>query len=339
MKKIQFVSCALSLVAVSLCQADVFAPTYSQPSMDRWMYPFNSTPGAELRAPLFGAIQVASFDDRDSEMLLKFDTSADIPAGMPISHYKVVSASMKMTVSTSTAAVFYDPTADAVATSYTIGDPAYIADSDPSKPIEMFGVAYRNGYNVQTFNENSAFGCQGFPVEGCRNVYPIDVDSNGAPFDIARQVRMHLEATPWAIGMNSTLSPGDPLVAGTELTFNFDLSRPGVRAYFKQAMAAGKLMIAATSLHAASGGPGGGTSSDYPSFHTKEGNAAAAGKLEIRVRVYEGADYNGDGVVDFFDYLDFVDDFSAASFDADFNEDGVLDFFDYLDFVDVFAGG
>ncbi len=337
MKTIQLTALALSFAAASFTMADVFVPIYNQPSMDRWMYPFNSTPGAELRAPLFGAIQVASFDDRDSEMLLKFDTTADVPTGLPLTHYKVVSVTMKMTVATSTAAVFYDPTADAVATSYTIGEPGYVADSDPSKPVEMFGVGYRNGFTVNTFNEASPFGCMGFPVEGCRNVYPIDVDSNGAPVDISRQVRLHMEATPWAIGTSSTLTAGDVLVAGTELTFNFDLSRPGVRAYFRQAMADGKLMVAATSLHAASGGPGGGTSSDYPSFHTKEGNAAAAGKLELRVRVYEGADYNGDGVVDFFDYLDFVDDFSGGMLDADFNEDGVIDFFDYLDFVDAFA--
>ena len=51
------------------------------------------------------------------------------------------------------------------------------------------------------------------------------------------------------------------------------------------------------------------------------------------------ADYNGDGPVDFFDYLDFVGDFSANADAADYNADGVVDFFDYLDFVDAFSGG
>ncbi len=49
------------------------------------------------------------------------------------------------------------------------------------------------------------------------------------------------------------------------------------------------------------------------------------------------ADFNSDGVVDFFDYLDFVDAFSANLASADFNLDGVIDFFDYLDFVDAFS--
>lgn len=51
------------------------------------------------------------------------------------------------------------------------------------------------------------------------------------------------------------------------------------------------------------------------------------------------ADFNGDGEVDFFDYLDFVDALSAGAPSADFNQDDVIDFFDYLDFVDAFSEG
>ncbi len=51
------------------------------------------------------------------------------------------------------------------------------------------------------------------------------------------------------------------------------------------------------------------------------------------------ADFNNDGISDFFDYLDFVDAFSALEPAADFNGDTIIDFFDYLDFVDAFATG
>jgi len=51
------------------------------------------------------------------------------------------------------------------------------------------------------------------------------------------------------------------------------------------------------------------------------------------------ADFNCDGSLDFFDYLDFVAAFSAANPDADFNADSVIDFFDYLDFVAAFSSG
>lgn len=62
------------------------------------------------------------------------------------------------------------------------------------------------------------------------------------------------------------------------------------------------------------------------------------------VALWEGdplceADYNGDTVVDFFDYLDFVSVFAAGGPDADYNGDTVVDLFDYLDFVAVFAFG
>ena len=51
------------------------------------------------------------------------------------------------------------------------------------------------------------------------------------------------------------------------------------------------------------------------------------------------ADFNNDSIVDFFDYLDFVQAFSADDASADFNNDGVVDFFDYLDFVQAFSSG
>ena len=51
------------------------------------------------------------------------------------------------------------------------------------------------------------------------------------------------------------------------------------------------------------------------------------------------ADFNGDGQVDFFDYLDFVQAFSTEDPAADFNGDGQVDFFDYLDFVQAFSEG
>ncbi len=51
------------------------------------------------------------------------------------------------------------------------------------------------------------------------------------------------------------------------------------------------------------------------------------------------ADFNDDGLLDFFDYLDFVAAFASGAIAADFNSDQIVDFFDYLDFVLEFAGG
>lgn len=50
------------------------------------------------------------------------------------------------------------------------------------------------------------------------------------------------------------------------------------------------------------------------------------------------ADFNRDGVVDFFDYLDFVSEFASALPSADVNYDCEIDFFDYLDYLSFFSG-
>jgi hypothetical protein len=55
------------------------------------------------------------------------------------------------------------------------------------------------------------------------------------------------------------------------------------------------------------------------------------------------ADYNADGLIDFFDYEEFAACFVGGACgsgrDADFNTDGSLDFFDYNDFVIAFEVG
>ncbi len=51
------------------------------------------------------------------------------------------------------------------------------------------------------------------------------------------------------------------------------------------------------------------------------------------------ADFNRDGLTDFFDYLDFVAAFGSNLPVADINGDRVVDLFDYLDFVEVFSTG
>jgi murein tripeptide amidase MpaA len=72
------------------------------------------------------------------------------------------------------------------------------------------------------------------------------------------------------------------------------------------------------------------------------GSVVEAAVDEVKVYVTScpcAADFNTDGVTDFFDYLDFVAAFSSSSPAADFNGDSVIDFFDYLDFVAAFSTG
>jgi hypothetical protein len=69
---------------------------------------------------------------------------------------------------------------------------------------------------------------------------------------------------------------------------------------------------------------------------------------EVRLRVDAvntrcPADFNMDGFLDFFDYLDYVECYEGGSCPpsrtADINADGFLDFFDYDDFVALFEAG
>jgi hypothetical protein len=50
-------------------------------------------------------------------------------------------------------------------------------------------------------------------------------------------------------------------------------------------------------------------------------------------------DLNGDGELNFFDVMDFLDQFNGGDLSADFNNDGSLDFFDFGAFLGAFNAG
>lgn len=69
---------------------------------------------------------------------------------------------------------------------------------------------------------------------------------------------------------------------------------------------------------------------------------AASETVTMIVRVGEfecRADLNGDGIVDFGDYLEFLNLFAAQDPRVDFNGDGVVDFADYLEFLNLYEQG
>ncbi|MBM4108262.1 MAG: hypothetical protein FJ255_05545 [Phycisphaerae bacterium] len=51
------------------------------------------------------------------------------------------------------------------------------------------------------------------------------------------------------------------------------------------------------------------------------------------------ADWNEDGVVDFNDFLSFLNDFNAQDECADINQDSVVDFNDFLEFLNLYNIG
>ncbi|MCC6675752.1 MAG: matrixin family metalloprotease [Phycisphaerales bacterium] len=51
------------------------------------------------------------------------------------------------------------------------------------------------------------------------------------------------------------------------------------------------------------------------------------------------ADLNGDGIVDFSDYLEFLSFYDVGDLAVDFNGDGIVDFSDYLEFLTLYDAG
>lgn len=79
-----------------------------------------------------------------------------------------------------------------------------------------------------------------------------------------------------------------------------------------------------------------GESLDFAAYN---GYGWGSTPVDVTIAVLCSGDFNGDLIVDMFDYFDFIEAFSASEPAADFNADGVIDFFDYLDYVSVFAVG
>ncbi|QOI99102.1 MAG: hypothetical protein HRU70_00795 [Phycisphaeraceae bacterium] len=334
---------AAAAVAALPAHAQSLSVHFNTPSLDRWMYPFNSTPGIETSAPLFGAILQPGFDDRDAQFLVGFDTQSTIPPGLPLDHYDILSITITLAVGNNNVAL-YDPTPDSVRTLFPDTDPLHLPDADPGKPIELFGVAYRNGFSASTFLESTRFGGAPLvpPAEGARNAFAAVFDDQGNPTDVSRQVRLRpdgqpFEATPFAVGLTDQVEPGQPIPAGTVMTFTLSRCDPAARAYLARGLAEGRLRFIASSLEPASGDPGGGTGDPtYPTIITREAGLGLEATLALNVRVGLPADFNADGFVDFFDFADFVDAFEDGDTAADFNADCFVDFFDLDAFLEAF---
>lgn len=258
-----------------------FAETVSRSAdFDRWMYPFNASPGFRGNAPIFGAVgEGDSFDDFDGQFLVGFNTSA---AGVPTSvpeGFKLLIHSVRVTATHSSGAFIYDPTFDPYQSHLDPSDPDYVADSDGGRPIEIWGAGLRGGFTSfgfgatvpggATFEEGDIFAFGDPTAARVRNAYAYDPNFG----DVSNVVTDRLfTATPWAIGANDALTPGSlvpqgvPGVSvGATFTFDIDLSRPEVLAYVMEGISDGGLFFTITSLASTTQG---GTSN--PNFYTRE---------------------------------------------------------------------
>lgn len=313
-------------------------------TLDRWMYPFNGSPGNRLSASTFGAPRLEGFDDHDSQFIVGFRTDGFVPTGQAPGAYRVIAATVYATVSNE-AQFHYDPTYDPQNTyenqegSY----PGLVPDADLGRPVHLWGIGYRDGYSLQTWTEMSPFGFNPTvpPAQEARTAFSAVFDASGTAIDISNHLKAEIDRTPLGIGRCDTVTPGDFVPADSTFAFEVDLCDPGTRAYLAQSLAAGELRFGITSLHPASGGPGGGTGDpSYPIWYTRENPIAQLlgfqPRLEIEVWVGSAADYNGDGLRNFFDISAFIADYNSGSPAADLNSDCLLNFFDISAFIAEF---
>ena len=315
------------MVATSVASAQPFLVNYSQPALDRWMYPYNSDPAGRPTAPVFGTLgDDAGVDTRHAQFLVGFDTYSQIATNQGPRNYLVRRARFTATVSRDQ--VFtYDPTSDAVTTYYETNHPAYQADSDPGRPIELFGAGFRNGFTAESFLEGSPFGTNGIAT---RNAYAVGYQTNGALVDVSNNVGKtnalypHFEVYPFALGLNTSLTPGDLVPSDTAFTFDLNLADPLVRQYVQEALDTGRLRLMVTWL---GGGTLGGQPS-YPDFYNKESVLGDPPALEIEGTVVTATDTEPDGLPDDWENFYFGNLSQGANDDPD--GDGASNLAEYL---------
>lgn len=244
-------------------------------TFDRWNYPFNGTPGTRSAAPTFGAFAEPTFDERDGQLLVGFDTASLLPALGAGQSYRVNSVSVTATHTGGSFA--YDPTYDSFTTHLGEEDPAATADTDAGRPIVLTGVGLRNGYTSLGFGSNlggatvtppvyqedEAFSPVPAPVAGTRSAFAAAFNADGELVDVSNNVGTNglsegFDFTPFAVG-TTDLDPGASVLesvpgqsAGSTFAFDLDLTDASILAYVEEGLADGGLFFSITSLHGSS---------------------------------------------------------------------------------------
>lgn len=308
--------CAVGVFAMQ-GMAEMVMVDYTGPSLDRWMYPFNFTNGTRTSASTFGALNEPDFDNRDGQFIVGWDTGADITAGLGESSYTIVSAVVR--VATDQGGFIFDDSYDAYQTYLLPEDGEFVADGDPGRPITLFGLGYRNGFDVTSFQENSSWGPTGVTYRQVRNAYATDFVM-GVADDVSINVDQRFDPAPFAVGA-APVTPGAAVPADTDFTFDINVDDSDVQAYFKQALDNGRVHLVLTSLHPAveQGGV-------FVSWYTKENlfGAGFSARLSLTVQVGPAADFNDDGVVDGMDLAALLAGWGQAGA-SDLNGDGTTD--------------
>jgi hypothetical protein len=250
----------------------------SEPTYDRWIYPFGGGAGTETGAPSFGAPGNPGFDERDSTLYVGYDTASLVTPGLGVSAYQI--HSVRLTATLNSGAFSYDPTYDSFSSYLDATNALHTADTDTGRPVELYGAGFRNGQTFASFGESGAYGSP------TRSVFAQSVEAGGVFTDVQNNLDSlnggvgGFNPNFFAIGQ-AALNPGDAVPAETEFTFDVILN-PDTLTYLQQGLNIGNLAFVVSSLHAASfGGP-----ATYPRWRTKENLLGGAVTLEVNYSLH-----------------------------------------------------
>ena len=310
-----------------LAGGDTLTISKDGPTLDRWMYPFNGTPGTRAAASTFGIWtgQGPSFDNFDAQFVVGFDTSADLTPGTA-DDWQITSATV--TVQLSNSGTPYDDTVDTYGTFLEPSDPDWIEDVDTGQPIELFGTGFRYDYDATSWPENAPFGFGDPSALGIRSAYAGGF-RDGEFVDVSNHVRERWTPTPFAVGIVPDMVSGDLLPQDSVFTFSIDVDDPNVAAYIMSGLDSGMLSFTLASMTIVE------FEGDlpFPLFYCKENAAvdfgiASAATLDITLEpasTGNPCDLNGDETVDGADLSILLGSWNTADPAADLDDNGTVD--------------
>ncbi len=327
MRKFAATLLGIGWCAAQLLRAQPFVTNDVNPAIEVYMYAgsFSADSG---RIPVWAYYDPDSgVDMRMSQEIVGWNTASLIPTNQTPTRYLIRRCRVTLTVNDDKTFLF-DPTHDAYQTHLNINDPAYQADTDIGRPVELFGVGYRNGYDAISFNENPAFG-SGAP--GGRNAYAVGLGTNGAFVDVSNNFGKtnsnfpFFEAWPFAVGQVTNAAAGQLVPAASKMFFELNVTDPAVLTYLQNSLDIGILNFAVSTLYQVTGYSGPGGMSTYPSFTTHFNSLAPTPtRLELEATVIRDVDTDNDGLPDDWELFYFENLDQEANDDPDHDGAGNL---------------
>lgn len=266
------IACALILSGPASVFAQPFSIQSAPADIARWMYPFNASPANRATASVFSGFgSVGSYDTRDAQFLLDWNTSNSIPTGMGARNYLIRRVRVTLTIASGNQYAYTGALRD-YRTYFPANDPRHLSPTGTNCSVELFGAGFRGGYTALTFPQDGPFESSGAAYYTNRNAYAASFDTNGVLVDVSNnvgdegtnEIAAAFEVAPFAVGQTTNVAPGQLMPAGSQLTFDLNLDDPLVYGYVQSGLDNGRLdFVAATLLAASYGG-----APNYPNFYT-----------------------------------------------------------------------